>query len=142
MRQIVVVDDESDIVSILSEFLAGEGYEPVPFVNGAAALNYLRATRPALLITDLLMPGMSGQDLILSTRAAYGDTLPIVVMSASVNLGAVTDLPIQAFLSKPFDLDELSDVIERCIPIPQGAAHEREDDLAPVLGNPRVHRTY
>ena len=142
MRQIVVVDDESDIVSILSEFLAGEGYEPVPFVTGAAALDYLRATRPALLITDLLMPGMSGQELIRGTRAVHGDTLPIVVMSASVNLGSVTDLPIQVFLSKPFDLDELSDVIERFVTARHRTTYEREDDLVPVLGNPRVHRTY
>lgn len=133
-RQIIVVDDESDILSILFEFLHAEGYEPVTFVNGERALEYMVQQQPTLLVTDLLMPVMSGRELIRSVRRVYADTLPIAVMSASVNLGAVADLPIQAFLSKPFDLDELSDVIERCIEMEHGAA--------PVTGNLRVHRTY
>jgi len=134
MRQIVVVDDEIDILTILSEFLTGEGYESITCISGSRALDHLKQTRPAVLITDLLMPGMTGQELIRRVRELYGDTVPIVVMSASVNLGAVADLPIQAFLSKPFDLDELYDVIERSL------AEAR--DLAPVVGNPSAHRTY
>lgn len=136
MRQIVVVDDERDILSILSEFLASEGYTPVTFSAGAGALEYVTKAPPALLITDLLMPGMSGQELIRAVRETYGDSLPIAVMSASVNLCAVVDLPIQAFLSKPFDLDELSGVIARCV------AAEPNVNAAPVTGNLRSHRTY
>lgn len=134
MRQIVVVDDESDILSILAEFLRAEGYDPVTFVSGERALDHMLQKQPALLITDLLMPLMSGRELIASVRQVYVDTLPIAVMSASVNLVAVADLPIQAFLSKPFDLDELSDVIERCLAADEAAA--------PVTGNLRAHRTY
>lgn len=138
MRQIVVVDDDSDILSILSEFLAGEGYEPLSFVSGTRALDHLKQTRPALLITDLLMPGMSGQELIHSAREAHGDSLPIAVMSASANLGAVADLRIQAFLSKPFDLDELNEIIAHCI----AAEPVTNANAAPVTGNLRSRQTY
>ncbi|MBF6592724.1 MAG: response regulator, partial [Ktedonobacterales bacterium] len=109
-------------------------YEPVPFVSGSRALAHLCEVRPALLVTDLLMPGMSGRELIRRVRQVYADTLPIAVMSASVNQGAVADLPIQAYLSKPFDLDELGAIIARCI----GA----EATAQPVTGNLRVHRSY
>lgn len=135
MRWIVVVDDESDILSILSDVLKTEGYEPATFTSAARALDNMTRTRPLLLLTDLLMPGMSGQELIARVRSLYGNTLPIVVMSASVNAGAVVDLPIQAFLSKPFDLDELIEVIARCL------AAKRAPSTAPVTGNLRGHRT-
>lgn len=135
MRRIVVVDDDSDILSILADVLETEGYEPATFTSAASALDYMTQTRPLLLVTDLLMPVMNGQELIARVRSLYGDTLPIVVMSASVNLGAVVGLPIQAFLSKPFDLDELIDVVARCL------AAQGMPSVAPVTGNLRGHRT-
>lgn len=115
MRQIVVVDDESDILSILSDALVSEGYEPAAFTSAASALEYMMRQRPLLLITDLLMPVMSGEELVRRLRERHGDTLPIVVMSASVNMTAVAPLPIQAFVSKPFDLDDLSRLVERLL---------------------------
>lgn len=114
-RQIVIVDDEADILTILAEVLRGEGYDPVLFVNPVRALEYCLATSPELVITDLLMPVMSGEELVRRLRERYGDTLPIVVMSASVNMTAVAPLPIQAFVSKPFDLDDLSRLVERLL---------------------------
>ncbi|MGH2516747.1 MAG: response regulator [Ktedonobacterales bacterium] len=114
-RQIVIVDDEADIISILSEVLRGEGYDPIPFVNPGRALEHCIATPPALVMTDLLMPLMSGQELVMRLRERYGTALPIIVMSASVNIAAVAPLPIQAFLSKPFDLDDLSELLRRVL---------------------------
>ena len=118
-RQILIVDDEADILNILSEALRGEGYDPIPFVAPMRALEHCLATPPDLVITDLLMPGMSGQELVLRLRERFGGDLPIIVMSASVNMAAVAPLPIQAFLSKPFDLDDLSDLLKRLLaPVP------------------------
>lgn len=114
-RQIVLVDDEADILNILSEVLHGEGYDPLPFINPVRALEHCLTSPPELVMTDLLMPLMSGQDLVLRLRERYGGDLPIIVMSASVNMAAVATLPIQAFLSKPFDLDDLSDLLRRLL---------------------------
>jgi CheY-like chemotaxis protein len=114
-RQIVLLDDEADILHILTEALDSEGYNPVPFVNPNRALEYCLASPPALVITDLLMPAMNGQEFVLRLRERYGEAVPIVVMSASVNMAAVATLPIQAFLSKPFDLDDLTKLVERLL---------------------------
>lgn len=120
-QQIVLVDDERDILNVLSEALRGEGYTPCAFSRAEQALHHLTTSSPALLITDLLMPGMSGQELILQTRAIHGDALPILIMSASVNYEAIASLPAQAFLSKPFDLDEFCTLVSR-LATPFGAS--------------------
>lgn len=114
-RQLLIVDDETDILEILNEALRGEGYEVVAFLNPARALEHCLTNLPDLVITDLLMPGLSGQELVRHLRERFGGALPIVVMSASVNMAAVAPLPIQAFVSKPFDLDDLSDLLKRLL---------------------------
>jgi CheY-like chemotaxis protein len=122
-RQIVLVDDDIDILRILSEVLRGDGYDPIPFVSPVRAFEYCCTTRPALVITDLLMPVMSGQKLVLRLRERYSDGLPIVVMSASVNMAAVADLPVEAFVSKPFDIDEFLDLLQRLLLTAPEVAH-------------------
>ena len=122
-QQIVLVDDEIDILRILSEVLHGDGYDPIPFVSPVRALEHCCATPPALVITDLLMPVMSGQKLVLRLRERYSVGLPIVVMSASVNMAAVADLPVEAFVSKPFDLDDFLDLLQRLLITVPEVAH-------------------
>lgn len=116
---VVVVDDENDILRILGEILQAEGYEPVTFWNAVSAYEHIAHERPALVVTDLLMPGMNGQELVARIREQYGPDLPIVVMSASVNMSAISGLPIQAFLSKPFDLDDFLELVEKLLKVPQ-----------------------
>ena len=118
--QIVVVDDEGDIVHILAEVLREEGYEPLPYTRPEQALARVLASPPALLITDLVMPGLSGRELIACVREAYGADLPILVMSASVDMGAVAQLPVQGFMGKPFDLDDFSGMVHDLARTPDG----------------------
>jgi DNA-binding response OmpR family regulator len=108
MRQIVMlVDDELDILDILSQVLEGEGYTVVAFGDGRAALDYARLQPPALALIDLLMPRMDGYQLISRLREDVSAHFPILVMSASNNYEHVRELPIQDFIAKPFDLDDL-----------------------------------
>lgn len=108
MRPIVMlVDDEMDILDILTQVLDEEGYAVVAFHGGRAALDYARIQPPALALIDLLMPLMDGRELITRLRAEQRAQFPIVVMSASSNLERVRDLPIQGYISKPFDLEHV-----------------------------------
>jgi CheY-like chemotaxis protein len=59
------------------------------------------------------MPGMSGEELVARVREHYGPDLPIAVMSASVATTSAAALPIQAYLSKPFELDDFMEVVAR-----------------------------
>lgn len=104
---IMLVDDEMDILDILSQVLEGEGYTVVAFGDGRAALDYARVQPPALALIDLLMPRMDGYELITRLRREVSAQFPIFVMSASSNYEHVSDLPIQDYIAKPFDLDDL-----------------------------------
>lgn len=112
---IVLVDDDNDILTLLTEALRAEGYQPRGFTNPILALESLLSDPPALLVTDLLMPGMSGEELVARVRDRLGQDLPIIVMSASITLSSAAALGIQAYFSKPFELDDFVDTATRLI---------------------------
>ena len=81
------------------------GYEVVEASHGAAALERARESRPALVITDLMMPVMSGRELIQQLRSDPETTsIPILILSAN---GRLLLGKADAMLGKPFDLDDL-----------------------------------
>ena len=131
MRQIVMlVDDEMDILDILTELFEDEGYAVVAFEDGRAALEYACRQPPSLVLVDLLMPLMDGRDLIVRLRAEAGGTFPIVVMSASTTFERIRDLPIQDYISKPFDLD---DVVARVRALTSAVpAHALNASMSPI----------
>jgi two-component system chemotaxis response regulator CheY len=110
---ILVVEDDPGIRQGIADFLGFEGYAVDVAVNGEEALSYLRAKRPSLVVLDLVMPVMNGPQLLdrlRSERIAEG--VPVAIMTAAMP-GAST-LPVaDAYLSKPFDLDELLEVVGR-----------------------------
>jgi DNA-binding response OmpR family regulator len=103
----MIVDDEGDILDILTQLLEAEGFAVVAFGDSRAALEFARLQPPDLALVDLLMPHMDGRELIRRLRDEHSDDFPIVVMSASMNFEQVRDLPIQDYISKPFDLDDV-----------------------------------
>jgi CheY-like chemotaxis protein len=108
MRQLImIVDDEGDILDILTQLLQSEGFVVVAFSDSRAALQFARMQPPDLALVDLLMPYMDGRELIRRLRSDHSGDFPIMVMSASMNFEQVRDLPIQDFISKPFDLDDV-----------------------------------
>ncbi len=111
MAKVLVVDDEEYIVDLLSLLLEDDGHQPLVAFNGREALEMVRRERPALVIADVMMPLMDGEEL---ARAIKGDpTLadtPVVLMSA---LGLPRrDTPADGFVAKPFDLDLVRRVIQ------------------------------
>jgi DNA-binding response OmpR family regulator len=103
---VVLVDDDHDILFLLSEALRAEGIEVRCFRSAALALEYMHVAPPALVVTDLRMPGMSGQEFIQRLRAEHGERVAVIVLSASSDGAAVRHLPVQAFVGKPFDLED------------------------------------
>jgi CheY-like chemotaxis protein len=113
-QRIVVVDDEADIVDILAEALRADGYVAETFTHPVRAFEHILASPPALVVTDLYMPDLSGAELVTRVRAAFGP-LPIIIMSASANIRGLALMPAQGFLGKPFDLDELSELVAKLL---------------------------
>ena len=109
IRRVLLVEDDDQYATMVSRQLETAGFEVVRAANARAALEYLAAESFDLVLSDILMPGMSGLDM-LDELSQRGLTAPVVVMSA---FGSV-DTAIQAmqkgaydYISKPFKKDEL-----------------------------------
>ncbi len=107
---ILIVDDEEFIVDLLATLLEDEGYRVLRAFNGEEALRYLERERPALLLTDNMMPRMSGMELVQYLQANPHLAVPVIMMSA-VMLTPPPPLSV-IFVRKPFDLDRLLAMIE------------------------------
>jgi CheY-like chemotaxis protein len=114
VRRILIVDDEVFIREVLAEVLADEGYVVQTATDGRQALEAIAASRPDLVITDVMMPHLSGWQLLQEVRAQH-PALPVILISAAPESGAhrewLTDHT--AFLAKPFALDDLFGLIMR-----------------------------
>src|SRR5258706_2230380 len=118
---ILVVDDDQSIVSMLLSLLETEGYNSVGFSESQLVLPFLqemgkRGVRhlPALLLLDLMMPGVSGYDIArwLSEHEPYRQ-IPIVVITADARVRDKSDVPgTQDLLLKPFQIDALLTLVE------------------------------
>jgi len=110
---ILIVDDEEFIVDLLATLLEDEGYRVLRAFNGIEALRYLEQERPALLLTDNMMPEMTGLELVHHLHANPHLAVPMIMMSA-VTLTPPPP-PSIAFVRKPFDLDQLLMTIKASI---------------------------
>lgn len=105
MTAVLLVDDEFDLLACLRDVLEDEGYQVVTAQNGREALTQLDAHQVDLVVTDLMMPVMSGVDLLRHLRAdPRRPDLPTLVVSAGLNRRIVEQLD-SPYLRKPFDLD-------------------------------------
>lgn len=105
---VLVVDDDPDIREAVQDILSFEGYEVVQADNGREALELLsRETpvRPCIVLLDLMMPVMDGEELVghLQKVPALAE-LPVILVTAS---GRGMFPGIKAIIKKPFEMDEL-----------------------------------
>ncbi len=111
MVSVLVVDDERDIREAVAEVLKDEGFEVLDANDGAEALEQLRAHHPAVVLLDLMMPGMNGWEFCAARqREPELSSIPVIVISA---LGRVSGIDAQAFLQKPFELDALVSAVRQ-----------------------------
>jgi CheY-like chemotaxis protein len=105
---LLVVDDDADVLESLCEALEGEGYEVRGARDGIEALEAIAERRPDLIVTDLMMPTMTGFELL----AALHDTpelatIPTLIITAVRGVEAQQQAPAAMVLPKPLDLDRL-----------------------------------
>ncbi|HVZ77361.1 MAG TPA: response regulator [Gemmatimonadaceae bacterium] len=109
--RILVVDDEPDIVALVTFHLAKAGYRVSTAANGDDALTAARAERPALVVLDLMLPGMSGLDVLRALRAddATRHIAVLLLTARREEQDRIEGLSIGAddYLTKPFSPQEL-----------------------------------
>ena len=115
MSNILAVDDEDRVLTFLSRYLGGEGHHVITAGNGRAALDLLDRQDVDLVLLDLVMPQVSGLQM-LATLQAREDAPPVIVLSAVSDVGArvqALDRGAVDFVGKPFHMVELVARIRR-----------------------------
>ncbi len=115
-RTILLIEDDAGIRESVAECLASEGYEVVTAANGEEGLELLRAAvrTPDLVVLDLVMPVMNGTQFLAALHAdGRLRDVPVVLMTAAMPSGGMSIPEATAYLSKPFELDELLDAVAR-----------------------------
>jgi two-component system, NtrC family, response regulator len=115
--KVLIVDDDASQRRLIEFWLKEEGYAAFTATDGVAGLHDFEQQAPALVITDIRMPGMSGLDLLSRIRAANPDT-PVILVTA---FGTVTDaveamkLGATDYVLKPLNADDLKVSVRRAL---------------------------
>ena len=105
MKRILIVDDDAYIGDLLQEVLILEGYGVLRAYSGTEALLILDSSRPDLILLDLMLPGLTGEELLPKVQ-----NIPVIVLSAKAEVSHKVDLLLAGaadYVTKPFDVREL-----------------------------------
>ena len=113
VQSVLVVDDEPKITEVVGSYLRSAGYAPLVAASGVEALGLFEKERPALVILDLMLPDLSGEDVCRKIRAR--SRVPIIMLTAKVeDASAVKGLGLGAddYVTKPFSPRQLMARVE------------------------------
>jgi CheY-like chemotaxis protein len=113
MKRILLVEDEFGIAEALNDILRDEGYEVRWSLNGRDALLRAREVKPDLILLDLMMPILDGCGMLHELRADSNlRDIPVIMMSAISKPGLDKNCDYDAFLQKPFKLEQLLTLVQ------------------------------
>ena len=121
MAKIVVIDDDPEILILISAILKRDGHSVVLLDNGKKGIDYLRNKSCDILITDIFMPEMEGLETVKHALAIY-PTMPVIGMSGGGSRGEMQFLGFAhrfgaaAVLEKPFLPRDLLDLVTELLP--------------------------
>jgi CheY-like chemotaxis protein len=116
MKTILIVEDEFAIADMLDAVLEDEGYRIILASNGQEGLHRALEVRPDLVICDIMMPVMDGRIMAQIMRDdPVLRSVPIIMMSAAKDAETDALLGEIPFISKPFELELLFKLIDKCI---------------------------
>jgi len=105
MKTILIVDDDENINNMLFEVLEKEGFRVMRAFSGSEALLVLEQKKPDLILLDLMLPGVCGEDVFKKIR-----DIPVIVVSAKIDIENKVNLLLGGaadYVTKPFDIREL-----------------------------------
>lgn len=111
----MLVEDDAPLLDVMRYLLEAEGYEVCTAVNGKQALDLFVASRPSLVVSDIMMPEMNGYELLEAMRMMPdGITVPFLFLSARTERSDVDrarSLGVDDYLFKPFEAPELINAV-------------------------------
>ncbi len=117
MARILVVDDDEELLTLISEYLSGYGFQSERAANAAEARDRLEHSQFDAVLSDFSMPGESGLDLLSHVSSHYPG-LPFILMSGS-GYSAVKSQALEMggmeFIPKPFEFRKMVGVLEKAL---------------------------
>lgn len=119
--KVLIVDDNQSFLAMLSEFLSNNGYIVMPTADGKEAQKQFPEFMPDIVLTDIVMPGVDGIELLLGLRSINPD-IKVIVMSggnrghADTYLHMADKLGANVVLNKPFELSNLLEQVKKLEP--------------------------
>ena len=135
---ILVVDDDADMLRLLSLRLAASGYEVITADSAESALARLELARPQLVLSDVRLPGRDGLALFDEVRARH-PSLPVILLTAHGTIPDAVEATARGvftYLTKPYDAKELLDKIQQALALsapPAEGAHAHEAWRAEIV---------
>jgi CheY-like chemotaxis protein len=115
MSLVLVVEDEPAVRQYVTGLLELEGHDVVAAPDGPSALRSITRTRPDCVLLDLMLPGMSGQEVLAEIRRADGGPyLPVVMLTSAAShdqAWRAWNAGVDYFLTKPFNADQLVRIV-------------------------------
>jgi DNA-binding response OmpR family regulator len=115
---VLIADDEAQVRELLRHFLTREGYLVSAVEDGREALDAVATFQPEVVLVDMVMPGLSGADVLIALRRA-SVTVPVILISA---YDVLVGEGFFRVLSKPFNLRTLAEAVAAAV------AHARASD--------------
>jgi two-component system response regulator GlrR len=127
---LLLVDDDPDLLKLISLRLTSAGYRVRTAGSGEAALAAIAITRPALVITDLKMPGLDGLQLFEAIHRQHA-AMPVIILTAHGTIPeavSATQRGVFGFLTKPFDSQELLQKVAAAVSLSGNDPSSASDD--------------
>ncbi|RJP28630.1 MAG: response regulator [Actinobacteria bacterium] len=120
MKTIAYIEDDSDMVDLVSLVLEKHGYQVAGFTESREILPRLESVKPELILLDLMMPYVDGIEVYQEIRSKQGmDEVPIIIISAMKRAVEEIEregkLKVDAYIAKPFTISELLGAVNRII---------------------------
>ncbi|MCX6143232.1 MAG: response regulator [Ignavibacteriales bacterium] len=120
MKKILLVDDEGDLINYIASILQEEGFDVSTRLSAEEALGNLASDKPDLVISDVRMQQMDGFTMLekMKTMKGYSNVPVIFLTAMDDRLGQqqASKLGAAAYISKPFDLDDLVGLVKKVLP--------------------------
>lgn len=108
--RVLLVEDDPDLSKMMTRLLSADGHRVVAVSDGEAALQACAEEMPKVIVADLMLPKMDGEEFLLQLRRRYAEAIriPVILVTASaIREEVAARAEVAASLAKPFDTDEL-----------------------------------
>jgi CheY-like chemotaxis protein len=120
MKHILIIDDDPSILLLFSQFLESAGYSVASAPDGTEGLRSVKAEKPDLIITDIMMPEMDGLELLMEIKRNHPG-IPVIAISGGMKIRPISFLPqakklgARHIFQKPVALAELLQAVQELL---------------------------